>query len=243
MDIKNNVAIVTGASSGIGEATAKLLSQKGAKVVLVARSKEKIESLSKELPNSLAITTDMTSEKQIKEMVAKAQKHFGRIDILINNAGQGYDAMVEKINVNTFREIFNLDIIGPVIAMQNVIPIMKSQKQGTIINISSGTALMILPSMSAYASLKQALAKISLTAREELHDDNIAVSVVYPYITATDFEKNTIKEEVSAWEEGGGGPPQPADSADYIAEKILEGIKSGDAEIYAHDWMKNPRRQ
>lgn len=240
MNLKDKVAIVTGASSGIGEATAKLLSQKGAKVVLAARSKEKLESLSKELPNSLAISTDMTNEKQIKEMVAKAQKHFGRIDILINNAGQGYDALVEKINVNTFREIFNLDIIGPVIAIQAVIPIMRSQKQGTIINISSGTALMILPSMSAYASLKQALAKISLTARQELEADNITVSVVYPYITATGFEKNTIKEEVSDWEEG-GSPPQPPDSAEYIAEKIVEGIKSGDAEIYAHDWMKSPR--
>ena len=242
MDIKNKVAIITGASSGIGEATAKLLSQNQVKVVLAARSVDKLKSLEKELPNSLAIPTDMTNEKQIQEMVAKAQKRFGRIDILINNAGQGYDAMVEKINVNTFREIFNLDIIGPVIAMQAVIPIMRSQKQGTILNISSGTALMILPSMSAYASLKQALAKISLTARQELEDDNITVSVVYPYITATDFEKNTIKEEVSKWEEGGGGAPLPADSADYIAEKILEGIKSGDAEIYAHNWMKNPRR-
>lgn len=239
MDIEGKVIIITGASSGIGRACAKLFSQYGAKLILAARSKEKIESLSKELPNSLAIQTDMTEELQIKEMVAKAKKHFGRIDVLINNAGQGYDSSVENINTNTFRGIFNLDIIGPVVAMQAVIPIMRSQKQGTIVNISSGTALMILPDMSTYASLKQALAKISLTARDELKNDNIIVSVVYPYITATDFEKNTIKEEVDDWDEDGGGPPRPPDSAEYIAEKILEGIKSREAEIYAHEWMKN----
>lgn len=239
MNIEGKVIIITGASSGIGRACAKLFSQHGAKLILAARSKEKIESLSKELPNSLAIQTDMTEELQIKEMVAKAKKHFGRIDALINNAGQGYDSSVENINTNTFRGIFNLDIIGPVVAMQAVIPIMRSQKQGTIVNISSGTALMTLPDMSTYASLKQALAKISLTARDELKNDNIIVSVVYPYITATDFEKNTIKEEVDDWDEDGGGPPRPPDSAEYIAEKILEGIKSGEAEIYAHEWMKN----
>jgi short-subunit dehydrogenase len=239
VNIEGKVIIITGASSGIGRACAKLFSQHGAKLILAARSKEKIESLSKELPNSLAIQTDMTEELQIKEMVAKAKKHFGRIDALINNAGQGYDSSVENINTNTFRGIFNLDIIGPVVAMQAVIPIMRSQKQGTIVNISSGTALMTLPDMSTYASLKQALAKISLTARDELKNDNIIVSVVYPYITATDFEKNTIKEEVDDWDEDGGGPPRPPDSAEYIAEKILEGIKSGEAEIYAHEWMKN----
>lgn len=239
MDIKDKVVIITGSSMGIGEACARLFSIHGAKLVLAARSKEKIENLSKELNNSIAVQTDMTSETQVKKMIAKAIEHFGRIDVLINNAGQGYDSAVEKINTDTFRKIFDLDIIGPVVAMQSVIPVMREQKQGVIINISSGTALMILPNMSTYASLKQALAKISLTAREELKKDNITVSVIYPYITATDFEKNTIKEEKRDWE--GGAPPFPADKPEYIAQKILDGIKSGDAEIFAHDWMKNPR--
>ena len=115
MNIKDKVAIVTGASSGIGLATAVLLAKNGAKVVLAARSKDKLATLAKKLPHSLAIPTDMTKENEIKQMINSAKKHFGRIDILINNAGQGYDAPVENIDIDTFHKLFNLDIVGPLI--------------------------------------------------------------------------------------------------------------------------------
>jgi short-subunit dehydrogenase len=241
MNIKNKVVIVIGASSGIGLATAVLLAKKSAKVVLAARSKDKLSKLAKKLPYSLAIPTDMTKENEIKQMINSAKKHFGRIDILINNAGQGYDAPVESIDIDTFHKLFSLDIVGPLIAMQQVIPIMRKQGGGTIVNISSGTALMYLANMSAYSSLKKALAGISLTAREELAKENITVSVVYPYITLTDFEKNTIKDSSirPEPEEENSGGPRPPDTAEYIAQKILQGIESGEAEIFAHDWMKN----
>jgi short-subunit dehydrogenase len=181
----------------------------------------------------------MTEPKEIIAMVEKVKKHFGRIDILINNAGQGYDAPLEKININTFRKIFDLDVVGPLIAMQQVLPVMKKQKKGTIVNISSGTALMYLPNMAGYASLKSALAHISLTAREELKKDHITVSVVYPYITETDFEKNTIKDGVPQWNaDEDSGLPHPPDSADYVAQKIVEGIESGKPEIFPHEWME-----
>ena len=239
MDVKDKVVIVTGASSGIGEATAKLLSQKGAKVVLAARSKEKIEALSKSLAISLAIQTDVTQENQIKEMIKKTVEHFGRVDILVNNAGRGYDALVEEIDTDRFRELFALDLVAPVVAIQAVLPFMKKQKQGSIVNVSSGTALMALPNMSAYSSLKRALVGISLTAREELKEYNIHVSVVYTYITLTDFEKNTLKEKNK--EREWSANVRPGDSAEYIAEKILEAIETGNAEVFAHDWMGKTR--
>ena len=237
MDIKNKVAIVTGASSGIGLATAKLLTQKGAKVVLVARSKDKLEGLSKELPGSLAIPADMTKIPDIKKMVSQANKHYGRIDVLVNNAGQGYDAQIEKIDVEKLRKIFDLNVTGPLVAMQEVIPIMRKAGGGAIVNISSGLALMYLADMGAYSASKRALVGISLTAREELKKDNIAVSVMYPFITLTDFEKNTIKatpgEEWTPEENGRFKP----DSAEYAAEKIVEAIETGKAEVLAHEWM------
>jgi short-subunit dehydrogenase len=240
MQIRDRVAIVTGASGGIGLALARLLAHHGAKVVLAARSKSKLRALAKELPHSLAIPTDMTKPGEIRAMVRIAREHFGRIDILVNNAGQGYDAPVEKIRLKTFRHIFNLDVAGPLIAMQQVIPVMRKQKEGLIVNVSSGTALMHLPNMGPYSSLKRALAGLSLTAREELREDGILVCVVYPYITLTDFDKNTINdvEDEADWGED-DGPFNPPDTAEYIARKILDGIQSGEAEIFAHDWMKN----
>ena len=239
MELKNKVVIVTGASSGIGLATARLFSEKGAKVVLVSRSKDKLNAISKNLENSIVVPADLTKEKDIMNMINKAEEYFGRIDILVNNAGRGYDAPVEKTDIETFRYIFNLDVIGPLIAMQNVIPIMRRNKGGHIINISSGTALMYLPNTAAYSSSKRALASISLTAREELKKDNIIVSVVYPYITLTDFEKNTIKHSVE--DEFEGDIPEP-DTAEHVANKILEAVLSGDSEIFAHKWMKQNNR-
>jgi short-subunit dehydrogenase len=244
MDIKNKVVLVTGASSGIGLATAKLLAKRRAKVALVARSMDKLKNISKELPESFPICADMTQENEIKMMVRETKNHFGRIDVLINSAGQGYDAPVEKINIETYRKMFNLDVVGPLVAMQSVIPIMKKQKEGVIVNISSGTALMALPNMSPYSSLKGALASISLTAREELKKDNIHVSIVYPYMTLTDFEKNTIKdtEENQAEPEEGRGTLRPPDTPEYLARIILEGIENNEAEIFAHDWMKKMKQ-
>ena len=257
MELKGKIAIVTGASSGIGLATAELLAKRGAQVALVSRSKQKLDSLSKSLPGSFVVVADMTNESDIKRMVKSVENHYGRIDILVNNAGRGYDASIEKTDMNEFRRLFDLDVAGPLLAMQHVIPIMRKHGGGAIINISSGTALMCLPGMAAYSSLKRALTGISLTAREELAQDNISVGVVYPYITLTDFEKNTLKgkgagegqlggdetgagtgESADAPNPGGRSRP-PSDTAEFVAQNIIEGIKSGEAEIFVHDWMKN----
>ena len=115
--LNGKTAIVTGASSGIGRATAQLLAKNGVKVALVSRSKSILEDLSGTLPGSRAFPADMTKTPQIGSMVSRVMEHFGRIDILVNNAGQGYDAPVEKTNIDTFRYIYDLNVIGPLVAM------------------------------------------------------------------------------------------------------------------------------
>lgn len=201
MGVKNKVVIVTGASSGIRYATAKLFSEKGAKLVLVARSKEKLEQLSKKLKDSIMLPADMTKADEIKQIVKHTMAHFGRIDVLVNCAGQGYDAPVERTDIAILRHIFDLDVIGTLFAVQQVIPIMRQQNGGAIVNVSSGTALMYLPNNGTYSAMKRALASMSLIAREELKHDGIVVSVVYPFVTLTDFEKNTIKDSSLPQEE------------------------------------------
>lgn len=244
MEIKDKVAIVTGASGGIGEATTRLLSQRGARVALVARREPILKKLEKEFVGSKAFVCDMSKPNEVRSAFSKIIKHFGRVDILVNNAGLGYDSQVENINVETFRKIFDLNVVGYLVAMQEVIPQMRKAGGGAIVNVSSGTALMTLPNMAGYSSLKRTIVGLSLTAREELKDDNITVGVVYPFITDTDFEKNTIKEGKMKWPSGESRREiPPADSAVYIAEKIVDSVKSGEAEVYAHDWMKPGNRR
>jgi NAD(P)-dependent dehydrogenase (short-subunit alcohol dehydrogenase family) len=244
MDVGDKVVIITGASSGIGLATARLLARHGAKVALAARSRDRLNQLAAELPSSLAIPTDMTSQADIRNMVEKVLQHFGRVDILINNAGRGYDAPLEQIDIDKYRQLFELDVVGPLIAMQLVIPTMRKQGGGMIVNISSGTSLMYLPNMSAYSSVKRALNSITLTAREELAKDNIIVSVVYPYMTLTDLDKNMFGVEggdLEPFEGEDDANLPPPDPPEYVAGRILEVIETEEAEQYAHDWMKGLR--
>ena len=157
MDIVGKVVLLTGASEGIGLATARLFAQQGAKLALVARSTEKLEQLASELPDSLAVPTDMRDESAVQLMVNQVHQHYGRIDILINNAGQGMHVPVEKTDLQLYRSIFELNVVSVLNAMQSVIPLMRGQGGGVIVNISSGTSKMVLPGVGPYASTKYAL--------------------------------------------------------------------------------------
>ncbi len=242
MDPKDKIAVISGASSGIGLATARLLSARGAKLVLASRSRDKLVDLARQMEGSMAIPADLSHPDEVAGLVAAARRYFGRIDILVNAAGRGYDAPVELTNIETVRAIFDLDYVAPLLAMKQVVPVMRQQGGGLILNVSSGTALRHLPNMGAYSSLKLALASLSLTAREELKKDNIRVVVFYPYMTLTAFEDNTIKDVLESpptQPAPGSHPPPPPDTAEFAAQKVLEGILSEAPEIFAHDWMTN----
>ncbi len=229
MEISNfSVIIVTGASEGIGLATARHLAQLGAHIVLAARNIETLKSLEQELPNSLAVSTDMRKPEDIKNLIQKTLEKYGRVDVLINNAGQGMYGLFEQIDIDEYKQIMELNVFGVLRAMQEVIPIMRKQGGGTIVNVSSGLTKMYIPSLSAYASTKYALNALSFTARKELEPDHIIVSSVLPNMTATNFNKNAIGTRPK-WSAGQGAPQM--DAPEKVAEKIEEIIRSGAAEI------------
>lgn len=231
MKIKGSVIIVTGASAGIGLATAKVLAKKGAKVVLAARSADVLKKLEKEIPGSFAVPTDMRKPADIKALIKETQKKYGRIDVLINNAGQGLMAAVEDINIDDYKAIMDLNVFAVVRAMQAVIPVMRAQngdrRGGLILNVSSRVSKNYFPELAAYASTKYALNAISLTAREELAHDHIIVSVFHPKMTATDFGKNTLGEKYSSSD---GRPGMEVDTASAVAEGIARQIESEEPE-------------
>jgi NAD(P)-dependent dehydrogenase (short-subunit alcohol dehydrogenase family) len=230
MTIDGKVIIVTGASGGIGLATARLLGARGAQVVLAARNGPALQTAAAEIPGSLAVTTEMREAESIRALVESTVEHFGRVDCLVNNAGQDFNAPVEAIDSDDFRSILELNLIGPLEAMQAVIPLMRRQGSGAIVNVSSGTTKMVLTGSAGYSASKAALNHLSLVAREELASDGIVVSLIYPYITATDLEKNAI----GADENSSAGPPSnipPADPPEKVAAAILSLIESGQAEL------------
>jgi short-subunit dehydrogenase len=235
MEIKDRVFIVTGASSGIGLSTAMALSDRGAKVALLARSTDALKELAQKLPGSLPLTVDMTQFARVREAVGAVQQHYGQIDGLVNNAGRSYAAAIEDIEPTVFDEIFHLNVLGPIVAMQAVIPVMRTQGGGSIVNINSGTAFMTVPQYGVYSSSKRALLGFSLTARAELEKDRIVVSEIYPFITATNFGKNRMGSPA------GGGPSAnyaEGDKPEFVASLVLRAVEEGQAQYFANDRLR-----
>lgn len=228
MDIKDKVIILTGASDGIGEATAKVLAKHGAKLVLAARSADKLNNLAKEL-GAFAVPTNMTKPSEIKNLIDTTVKKFGRLDVLINNAGQGMYGPVETIDIGTYQKIIDLNIYGPLRAMQEVIPVMRKQGEGMILNLSSRVSKNYFPFLAAYASTKYALNALSLTARTELEKDNIVVSVFHPKMTSSKFNEHAVGERPQ-WQARPGAPAPVIDTPQQVAEQIIEQIKSEEPE-------------
>ncbi|BDP44390.1 short-chain dehydrogenase (plasmid) [Deinococcus aetherius] len=228
MDVKNKVVLVTGASSGIGKAAAELFAAQGAQVALAARSAEALETLAARLPGSLAIATDMTREKDVRRMVERTHEHYGRIDVLVNNAGRGMRAGVAEVGLQEFRDLLELNVISLLHATQRVVPIMRAQGGGMLVNISSGTTKMLIPGMGLYSATKHVVNHLSDIARLELAPLGIRVSTVYPTRTATDFGFNSV-----GIRPGEGEAYTQGDSPEYVAGLILEAVRTEAPEVMA----------
>lgn len=228
MKIENSTILITGASSGIGKATVIAAVQNGARVVLLARREDKLHDLADSLGSSaLALPCDVTDAAQIKTCIQKVLEKFGQIDALVNNAGRGLYASIEDIDISAYRELLELNTLAPLTMMQAVIPQMRKQGYGAIINVSSGATFGILPGASAYTSSKTALNTLSDVARVELAEADIAVSTLYPFVIDTEFY-GAVEKGQDAAEAEISNIGEAAHSPERVAEKILDLIRTGE---------------
>ncbi|MFP4165162.1 MAG: SDR family NAD(P)-dependent oxidoreductase [Chitinispirillaceae bacterium] len=231
MHIKDSVVVITGATSGIGESAAWLFAQKGARVVLAARTESKLRSLCKQLgDDALAVPCDVKDGEQVRNLVTKTREKFGRVDILINSAGVGCAGTIEKVECENARSVMELNVLGPLLTMQQVIPLMKENGGGLIMNVSSMITKTCTRGSGAYRASKCALDALSQAARVELRKHNIRVTTVYPGLTDTNFFSNTLGNE-------SGGKADDAlrkrmRSSRFVAERILDGAREEPRIVY-----------
>lgn len=192
-ELSGKTAIVTGASSGIGESTALALAKRGVNLTLAARREERLREVAEAAElfgvKALAIKTDVGSESDILNMVSKTIESFGGVDILINNAGYGQFSLIEDTTSEEMRNLLDVNYMGTFYASRAVIPHMKKNKGGHIISISSVAGHRSFPFLGAYSVSKFAQKALAEALRIELADTGIEVSIVCPTITDTEFFK------------------------------------------------------
>lgn len=232
MQVDGAVVVITGASSGIGAATARAAAGAGARVALLARRGDRIDALARELGSAggeaLAVRCDVTDQAQVHAALQQVVSTFGRIDVVVNNAGQGLQATVEQVDLADARAVFELNVLAPLAVMQAAAPLLRATGGGSIVNISSGTTLAAAPGTGSYAASKAALEKLSAIARAELAPDAITVSCVLPFATATEF-MTSIRAGREAAEEMTAGAQ--FDPPERVAQAVLDIVRSGAEQV------------
>ena len=196
MDLADKVVVVTGASMGIGEAIARLFVETGARVVLLSRDASRAEAARSRIAKAertLALSCDVRHREEIDRVISLTLHHFGRIDIWVNNAGHGLIDSVAQTDMAACRDLFETNLFGAVAAMQAVLPLMKEQNGGTIINISSVAGHIPLAYSGSYSGSKFALNAMGKAARIELRKRNVNVLTVCPGYVRTDFSANAVR--------------------------------------------------
>ena len=196
MELVGKVVVVTGASMGIGEALAGLFAAHGANVVLLSRDASRAEAARSRIgfpERTAAFSCDVRHAEEIDRVIALTLHHFQRIDLWINNAGHGLLDSVSQMDMAACQEMFETNLFGSLSAMQKIIPVLRQQGGGSIINISSVAGHIPLPFHAAYSATKFALNAIGKAARLELKKDNIHVMTVCPGYVATKFGENAVR--------------------------------------------------
>ena len=224
MEIRNKVVLITGASSGIGAGVARRLAKEGAKVALAARRKELLEELAAEITSqggqALPLQADVTDNNAIREMVSETIAKYGRLDVLVNNAGLGFSADVMDIDPAKLRLQVAVNLVGLIECAQAALKPMLSQGSGHIINVSSLAGLVSAPGSSVYSATKFGVIGFSDALRREVHKQGVLVTTFCPGFVATDFSQRLKKISMNAPD----APYLPGVmSVDYVAG-VIAGI-------------------
>jgi NADP-dependent 3-hydroxy acid dehydrogenase YdfG len=200
-NIEGKVVVITGASSGLGEATARHLSEQGASVVLGARREGRIRSLADELTgsrgNALAVATDVTQRDQVQKLVDAAVQTYGRVDVMINNAGLMPQAPLERLQVDEWDRMIDVNIKGVLYGIAAALPYMKQQKSGHVINVSSVAGHKVGPGFAVYAATKHAVRALSEGLRQEVKPYNIRTTVISPGAVATELPQSVTDPDTA----------------------------------------------
>ena len=238
-ELGGKVAVITGASMGIGEAIAKLFIEHEANVVLLSRDSGRAEAARTRIgrvEHSLALSCDVRNREEIDRVIGLVRHHFSRIDVWVNNAGHGLLDSVAHLDITACRELFDTNFFGAVAAMQAVLPQMIQQGSGTIINISSVAGHIPLPFHAAYSATKFAMNAFGKAARVELANAGIHVMTVCPGYVRTDFGTHAIRgRDVQT--------VRPSAirgiSADRVARAVLRGFVKRKREVIV-PWSMHP---
>ena len=200
-NIEGKIVVITGASSGLGEATARLLSAQGAVLVLGARRVDRLQSLAGELTGrggkALAVCTDVTDCDQVKRLVDAAIQTYGRIDVMINNAGLMPLSPLERLKIEDWDRTIDVNIKGVLYGIAAALPHMMQQKAGHIINVSSVAGHKVRPGNAVYAATKHAVRALSEGLRMEVKPYNIRTTVISPGAVATELPNSVTEPDVA----------------------------------------------
>jgi short-subunit dehydrogenase len=229
MDIKGKVIIVTGASSGIGEAAARQFGREGAKVVLAARRVDKLEALAEEINSmgtgaeALVVQADLSKLQDIHSLISETLHKYRRIDVLVNNAGFGRLDWLEKLDpVKDIQSQFDVNVLGVIQMTRQALPVMIRQRSGHIINMCSVAGLVATPTYSVYAACKHAVHGFSEALRREVKPWGIDVSIIYPGGVTTEFGQHArIRRKTQATT-----PKSLLLSADDVGRAIVQLVRS-----------------
>ena len=200
--IAGKVVVITGASSGLGEATARHLSVEGARVALGARRVDRLQALAGELTRGggkvLAVATDVTRVDQVKALVDAAVQAYGRIDVMINNAGLMPQSLLERLKIDEWDRMVDVNIKGVLYGIAAALPHMKAQKSGHVISVSSVAGHKVRPGGTVYSATKHAVRVISEGLRQEVKPYNIRTTVISPGAVDTELPDAITDPDVAA---------------------------------------------